>query len=289
MASGCRIGAPWIEFRDQNGSLVSRLHVRIGTENHERGFAAIDDLLCQGGLGQLLTLASASSEFRKPFIRVALNHAILAGREEQTVEDRLGHICRGIESIAERFECNKQNLLAELSRPLQDEVRSSLRTASEAIKRLTARIDPTDESLRGSLARIADRTASASNQDRSFGLAVLKLLEFFNLHDAEVVNAYYAQHPRADKRPWASVLSLYRGISAHGGYFSLQHGHNPVEGLHVALHLHDILLRLILSMYGYAGKYKPRVTRWLDAKDVGWVSPATDPRDLGYDHTKPLV
>lgn len=50
----------------------------------------------------------------------------------------------------------------------------------------------------------------------------------------------------------------------------------------VALHLHDILIRILFKMLGYDGKYGPIMRGPAYEEFVAWVSKDTSPSDLGY-------
>jgi hypothetical protein len=81
LASGSRVGAPWIEFLDAEGHIAKRIHVHLGTNRYETGHAFINDIIHRGGLGRLLTCAGDSHEFNKTYMRIAMNHLLLGLRD----------------------------------------------------------------------------------------------------------------------------------------------------------------------------------------------------------------
>ena len=83
LASGSRVGAPWIEFLDAGGRIAKRVHVHLGTNRYETGHGFVNDIINRGGLGRLLTCAGKSAEFGKTYITVAMNHLLLGVRENR--------------------------------------------------------------------------------------------------------------------------------------------------------------------------------------------------------------
>jgi hypothetical protein len=133
------------------------------------------------------------------------------------------------------------------------------------------------------LDRIAERTfTTPTGVDRDFGVAVVDLLQRFELHDAAVASAYLAENPRAG-RSWSQLLSQYRGISHHGGAFEFESGeHDALEIFRFANHLGDIVIRILLKQLGYDGEYQRRNSKWSDAKRIDWVNANTPPYEIGF-------
>jgi hypothetical protein len=285
LSTGSRVTFPWIEFRDSEGNLVRRIHANHGAEDYFPGYAAIVQSIHQGGIGRLLSQAQKSSEFGQPLLGVAMMHLVLAARDHQAMEDRLGHLCSAMESLCQHFELSTQKLLDGLDSTTQGMVMQILQSASDEIRRLANEAASSgDHSAAAKLSTVADRIRSnAANIDRKFGLAVMDLLKRFNLPDSDIINAHYRRIPRPDGRNWADVLSMYRGITAHGGYFDFTNRiHDPFDALRIAQHLQDLLLRIVLTMVGYDGNYNPPVSRARASKSPSWVTTATTPKQLGY-------
>jgi hypothetical protein len=285
LSSGSRVGAPWVEFYDENGALAQRSHIQLGTSLYEVGDEFINDIIHSGGLGELITCALNSNEFDQAYITIALNHLILGNRYSQALEDKVGHFCRALDSLASHFGFDVQNLLDGIGEEDKAEVRNILRDAREKIRKLaTKRKEGGESQIASTLDRIAERAAATpATTDRNFGLAVLDLIKRFQMHDAAVAGAYYAAHPRGDGRSWAALLSHYRGLSLHGGAFRFEPGEDsPVEVFRFANHLGDIVIRIVLKILGYRGEYQDKNAKWADSRSLDWVTPDTPAIQLGF-------
>ena len=285
-ASGSHVGAPWIEFADEQGCLIRRTHVQLGTTLLQHGKGFLNDVIHRGGLGLLLTCASRSVEFQKSYFRVAMNHLLLGIRDSQPLEDKISHLSRALEGLATEFGFDQQYLLETADDEVKSRVKEALRNAGTDIAKLAYEQEALGKAtVAASLRKVAERTGSnPANIDRDFGLSVLSLLDRFGLHDSEVVEAYYAKTPRSDGRKWHQVLSHYRGLTQHGDAFRFDEGeHSALEVHRLALHLADIVARILLIQLGYQGEYQRATAKWVDAKTTGWVEPNTPPIELRYD------
>lgn len=285
IASGSRVGAPWIEFFDAQGNLAKRIHVHLGTNRYETGHSFINDIIHRGGLGRLLTCAGKSPEFNKTYMRIAMNHLLLGLRHSQSLQDRISHLSRALDALAGEFGLRTQYLLEHADDAAKGPVKEVLRLASLQIEGLAREQDDLGRTdVASSLRRIAERTISTpANVDRDFGLSVLALLERFDLNDASVVDAYYRVNPRADGRCWHQLLSQYRGLSQHGGEFRFrEREHSPIEVYRLSNHLADIIARIILKQLGYDGEYQRATATWRDSHSLDWVTPSTLAEELGY-------
>ncbi len=83
------------------------------------------------------------------------------------------------------------------------------------------------------------------NIETGFGKAVIALLKKVGLPDADIVAACYARKPRPDKRNWSEVLSYYRGLAIHRGYFQDDHDIDDIWTIYC--HVHDMLVRIVFS------------------------------------------
>jgi hypothetical protein len=285
IASGSRVGAPWIEFFDAGGRLARRMHVQLGTTLYQSGQGFLNDVIHRGGLGCLLTCAAKSPEFQKSYLRVATNHLLLGIRDSQALEDKISHFTRALEALAEEYGLGTQYLLEAADDALRSRVKDVLKSARAGISSIAREQEAAGRTdIAASLRKVADRTLSnPANKDRDFGLTVLLLLDRFGLHDAAVVEVYYKSNPRTDGNKWHQILSSYRGLSQHGAAFQFSTGeHSAVEVFRLASHLADIAARIILKQLGYDGEYQHATAKWPDRKTTDWVTPTTPPIELGY-------
>jgi hypothetical protein len=293
LATGSEVSAPGVEFRDEEGRLVRRVHYRLSPAPYLEGHRLLHDTLVPPGssspraTGLLLTKATSSPRngFREGFLRVAMKHLVRAGSDTRTIDEQITYLCRCLDGLCKRFGVDRQNLRDSLSKQEVDDVADALEAAKRAIQPLAdnARAGSRPDAARV-LNRIAERARQASNVEKQFGLAVADLLRLprIGLPDADIVDSYYASNPHADgTRTWTGVISKYRGDVIHQGYFPFSEGDRDVEDvLRVAMHLHDVTSRVIFKILGYDGLYRSRVSS--STQKVNWVSTATPPSALGY-------
>ena len=279
-ASGIKIDAPWVEFRDTDGNLVSRKHITQFDNEYQKEYAVINEAI-HGGIGHLISVASNSPEFGKPYYRVLIAHLIRLQSYSRQLEDHMDLLCRTFDTLCEEFNLGTQNLISYFPEEMQIQINSILLNAAKQIKRLSS----TD--MRPVLQQIADKVISAKSKERAFGIAVIDLLKKYELPDVNIMENYYDQRDETQEKSWAQTLSKYRGAVVHKGYFA--HEHYDVEGiLQLEDHLHDLLVRIALKTLGYKGNYQPRVIRHLvDEKTVDWLNEESTAANLGY--TTPVI
>jgi hypothetical protein len=286
LASGNEVAIPWIEFRDKNGNLVRRVHgsLGFGRSLFIKGQKAIDEVINRG-TGRLLTIAQSAKDLNETYLRVALRHTILGGRESQSIEDKLDHLCRAFDAICEYFNLSTQNLLSLTSDPDKTRIKIAINQVNLVIQSVIQAAN-----LLGDIAQsrylntVIGRVNNATNQDRKFGLAVCDLLKKFNFPDADILDTHFANNPRKDNsKKWADVLSHYRGQVIHIGFFNFKSKEHEFEDIWAVIqHLHDILVRILLIKLGYDGKYNTTVKNYMTDKPLDWVKPNTTAIELGY-------
>lgn len=278
LASGNEIGVAWLELRDAEGNLVQRIHDGFPKQNFSKGRAAISEAI-HGQTGLLLTQAQYSPFFGKSPLGPVIFDLVRSGLSHDTIEDKFSRISRGFDHLCEQHGLDTQNLARELSEDNRDSMKEILRQASASLRSIA---DGEEDSRQSQILQtIVSRMNNVANKDRNFGIAVLDLLNEFDLVDAQIVDNYYETHPRADSRKrWASVLSHYRGTTVHTGYF--EGGSDMEDVIRIKNHLRDILLRIVLKMLGYTGTYQPTFMPLSTQKEINWVTLETSASDLWY-------
>lgn len=286
LATGTEVALPWIEFRDASGGLVRRIHGSTSRSPFVSGHAIIDELTHRG-TGRLLTKAQQSPHFKASFLRVATKHIVRGMSSGMFIENNLLHLLQACECLCKHYNLTTQNLIASLDATQQDEIRTVLSNAAQQIRIMgqvahsAGRRDQVQ-----ALNRIAERTMSTPTQtDRAFGSAVVELLQQFGMPDAAIVDDHYKAHPRPDGRQtWAAVLGLYRGDVVHKGYIDFGASGASISDVHrIRQHLHDVLVRIVLTLLGYDATYQPTVAKMAGTMlQIDWVKPNTPPAELGY-------
>jgi hypothetical protein len=277
-AIGIKVSAAWIEFRDDTGNLVSRIHISQFNDDYKKGYAVIDETI-HAGIGHLISLASNSLEFGKTYFRVLVSYLVRLQSTSRQIEDHMDLLCRSFDTLCEEFGFSVQNLAKPLPLDYQTKIDEILTNSCEEVQKLAkgaiSDINPV-------LERIASRIANAKNVDRAFDLAVKDLLEKYELPDITIMENFYASHSHKRGRSWLQSLTKYRGAAIHTGYFSHEK-YNAHDVVILEDHLHDILVRIALKILVYQGTYQPRVIRYLvDGKTVQWLDEDTLATELGY-------
>lgn len=277
-ARGINVSAAWVEFRDDDGKLVSRKHIPQFETDYKKEYAVIDEAI-HGGLGHLISLASNSSEFGKSYFRVLIAHLIRLQPYSRHIEDQMDLLCRSFDTLCEEFGFSVQNLAKSLPDDVQTRIDEILANARREFQELSR---SASSDIKPVLQQIGSRVSNAKNTDRAFGLAVMDLLKKYELPDITIMDKYYALHPDVQGRSWVQTLTKYRGAAIHTGYFSHEN-YDIQDVLVLEDHLHDILVRIALKILNYQGTYQPRVIRYLvDGKNIQWVDENTPATKLGY-------
>lgn len=249
LASGVEVGAPWIEFRDDQGLLVRRIHATFWRSLFSRGHEAIREEIHLGersGTGDLLTVAPSSPDYRTAHFRIVLQHIVRGGLHGYTIQDKLDHLFRALDALCEQYALKKtrkpNDTLGDHHRvALRKVFRDATKSLSEMSKHAENQGNEAEAKV---LRQIAGQLPRAQNIETGFGKAVIALLEKFGLPDGEIVASHYETEPRSDNRSWSDVLSYYRGLAMHRGYFDTEEGRHDLDDIvRIFFHLHDILLR----------------------------------------------
>lgn len=283
IASGIEVGVNWIEFRDEKGELVQRLHAKFNNPLFSRGHKAIDEGIHRG-TGTLLSNYQFSLHTGNSYLTAILKHLLRASSNSQSIEDQMTHIFRAFDCICELYGLSTQDLTQKLDESQKEIIKDTLAFSFDVIRTL-AKIAPQLDQ-KNSIQQIAERVQNSNNRDRDFGLALVDLLRRFDQLDADIVDGYYRKNPRKDGREWCDVLSHYRGVVIHSSYFDFESGlYDFFEVVKIRAHLHDILLRMVFKMLCYSGTYQRSViipNSWADSYSIDWVKSDTPASELGY-------
>lgn len=90
LAAGIEAGAPWIELREEQGELVTRLQTHRSMAFFSQGHRAIDEAI-HDGIGRLFTRGTRARTFGSPTFRIPAKHLARGGQRRLTIGDRLRH------------------------------------------------------------------------------------------------------------------------------------------------------------------------------------------------------
>jgi len=183
LATGMPVGSPWIEFRDEHGQLVRRVHISFGNASFKTGHPALS-VIGQNAIGYLLTCAFNSAETGQPYLRAATNQVIDAAMKMTALESRFLSLCRALETLFQHHGLGADNLVAGLELVQQDGVSAALEKAERDIRVLLT--NEHDPARRAAIERIASRARSAGSRENHFGLSILALLSRFGFRDAHM-------------------------------------------------------------------------------------------------------
>lgn len=285
IVTGTPVGAPWIEFRDAQGELVRRVHVKLNLSAFSKGHRPLEEGV-HSGTGYLLTRYMSSPDRGASYLNVVLKHLFQAARYGQSIDDKFIYLARAFENLCQRYGFKARDLMKSLDPHYKQAVAGILSKAAGQIRdeaRAAAGAGQLDQSRL--LDSIAERTVrTPGGKENSFGLAVTGLLRHFSLPDADIVDAYYMANSRPDGIPtWSGVLSKYRGAPVHTGFFNISGKEHDFDDVWtIETHLHDILLRIIFKIIGYDGTYQPPVKTMTSTTPADWVVPGLPARELGY-------
>jgi hypothetical protein len=285
IVTGTPVGSPRVEFRDEQGEMVRRVHMNLNLSPYSKGHRPFEEDV-HSGTGYLLTRYQSSQERGKPYLNVILKHLSQAARYDQSIEDKFIYLVRALENLCQQYGFKARHLMQSLDAHWRNEVENILSAAADQIRdaalQASYRGQPGQSRVLGEIARRAVETPGG--KENSFGLAVCELLKHFSLPDADIVDAHYMTNPRPDGVPaWSMVLSKYRAIPVHMGFFKVSENvHDFDDVWTVGTHLQDILLRIIFKIIRYDGTYQPPVKTMTSTTSMDWVALGLSARELGY-------
>ena len=276
LATGIQVGAPWIEFRTEEGFLIQRIHSHIGNPVYSKGFTTIDGFW-NSGISQLLT-DSQYKNLGEQYTNVIIEHIIRAGNHNLTVDDRLTHIFQALDCLASTFKLSRRDLSESLDELQRQNVERTLEAAKNQI--LSLRSPQKNSRSNVTLGQIANKVLSSDKKIEKFGVSLANLLRFFGLHDAEIINKHYSAKSLHNS-DWCGFINQWRNEVIHEGYLDYKKiESNPQELTTIINHLHDVLIRIIFTMLCYNGAYRSPI----DYQDnqIDWVKINTPHNKLGY-------
>lgn len=293
LATGTEVGAPWVELRDDQGRLVRRLHRRLRETRFYRGHRVIDELPFKDGeghdtgIGYFITRALKSKELGQSALRTAILHLVRSKYRDQSLDESLAHLCRGLDGLCEHYEVARQNLAESLDEDQAKAVKEIRKEAFNKIREIKKAVMAAgNHEAAAALGTIEGNVSNISNTERKFGLALVDLLQRFGMPDAKIVDEHYMMESHADKREhWADVVSHYRADVIHHGYLRLGAGGEGWRDVWAIInHLHDIMARILLQALEYDGGYQPTPIPGPSVPyPVDWVKADTPAGMLGYE------
>lgn len=285
LATGNKITMPWIEFRDNGGNLVRRIHAAgFGHSLFLAGQRAIDEIHHQGGTGRLLTVSQSCADLKESYLQAALEYTILGGRNGQIIEDKLAHFCRGLDVLCEKRKLREQNLLSLTEDADKVSIQEAIKQTRLVINSVKKRAVKSGDAAQSRYLEAAIGVLSnITNKKNIFGLAVCDLLREFNFPDPDILDAHFSENPRGNIKTWAGLVSHYRGRVIHVGYFNFKTKEHEIRDIDaVTLHLHDTLVRILFTILGYDKKYGPIMQGPNAVELINWVDQNTTAGELGY-------
>ena len=246
-----------------------------------------DDSRRATGIGHLISSAVPHLEALDEMpLRSSILHLVRSKRRDQSLDESLAYLCRGLDGLCEHFGVARQNLTEGLNASQREAVKQVLGEAFKKIREVEAAATTAgDHRASTALGTIGARVANAANTERKFGLALADLLQRFGLPDAAVVDEYLKSNSWPDGRErWVDIVSHYRTDVIHFGHLRLgTEGEGWREVWTVINHLHDVMVRILLQSLGYDGGYHPAVVTGPSVPcEVDWVKSDTPARALGY-------
>lgn len=291
LATGTHVRIPWIEFRNTDGNLVTRLHTITPDISFEKGHMVIRAFHTDG-ITNLLTNCQGSEYYENRKLRVVIRRLINAGNERRTVEERLSLVIRAFELLVDVLRIEAPTTAEIVSDATFEEIKHILADAHERIIAVADQIQTTEdaknedkeikEAERLRIERVAARVKSSPmNVDFSFGEAVVALCRKVGFADPDVAAEHFGNEEKWQRK----LTGSHRGRIMHGGILS--DGDEFAEGWRLLYHLHDLGIRIVLRLLGYQRHYSPvfikdpQSNASIDSS-LDWVQPTTPPSDLGY-------
>ncbi len=283
LASGIEVGAPWIELRDAQGGLVSRVHLSLGSPSYARGHGALrEDMFAS--TGRFLNSAQHSSWYGDPHYRAILKYTIRSSSYALTPGERYRNVFLALEGLAKKAGTRR---VVSLAPENEQKVRGILKPARRSINQLAREADKQSDEDAPALERIAEQVMGAKTLYTSFGEYITALFRLHGLSDEAVMDAYYSEHPGPKgEKTWRKVVANLRNTVMHLGFFDFDEL-SELDAILISMnHLRDVLLRMVLGGMAYDAAYHVAVGATVRLQQLDWVTPATSPAELGFPETE---
>lgn len=283
-ASGSNVHVPYVEFRDSEGKLACRWHLRFGNSQPEDGFPAFTKFDCfkaDCGLGRFLQLFYQLPKEQIDKLISPLSLVRSGSPGSATLESNITDLVKALDALCAMKGFAQQDLSSLLTPGNKSAVTPILTDARERLKQVRRGAKQRGEADQlAVLDKIMSRLANAATSEQDFGIAVVNLLHHYGLADAEVMNNYYVH---STSTTWQGILSSIRGNVVHFGTLHIEDQSHLDRWFAFARHLHDLLKRLLLNEVGYDGTYAGSNVRYTGTYLLDRITNTNTISDLGYD------
>ena len=286
ISTGFEVSNSWIEFRDEHGNLVKRLHAQFGLPEFSQGHAALWEEYHPGSTGKLLSLVRVSSPRKNAIINNALEYILKGAKVSRPpLEDRYRNVCIAANMLYDAFGYGQVKLIDQLPDKASIRIRNSKERLLKTIQSVEKHKSKKDPDVSEALTIIIDRISKEHLfEDNHFGRALKRLISSrkFNFPDANILASHTLKTSSARRKVWLDAIYQFRNLVMHQGYFDFPSKQDRSEVLSATQHMLDICLRVVFKELGYDGMYMPSVMGASGTKPLDWVSGESTPTDLGY-------
>lgn len=278
------VGVPWTEIRASDGTLLHRLHVGAQVPAYAPANPPIDEFWTRA-TGALITAALSSEVVNRPFFWSALAKVVRSGEQDVVIEHRLQDVFIALDTLCDAYKTKTgPRLKTMLPGPAYKQVQEVVSRTTRELRALAE--SQLEGKSKDTLTALGNRIEnSAFRTELGFVSALLRLLDDFGLADLAVIEQHFPTDGRSDQSPlkaWASLVSRYRSIVVHNGWFEHVAPDRMDHPDKVLTHLRDVLIRLLLTSVGYEAGYFPEMFVGEPPRTPSWVTRDTTLEDLGY-------
>ncbi len=237
---GNKVSIAWIEMCDQYDKILQCDHLDVFNVSFHEGHRLLGSNISVGASRDpiILYCEALSKMHISPFylnkkLRVVLDRLIAIGSYSTKLEDKLDYIIRCFDILIHMFKDTNNNI---------EDIMKSSNSESEPNKYYDL--------------------INTVPMPGGWGKNVEKIVQVFELIDAELMNEYLCHNPlKINKKhysSWGGLISYIRGCILHEGYIECpKHKQLAID---IAYHLHDVLLRITLRMLNYEDRYQSPIS-----------------------------